>query len=285
MKRFVGMTFAIIVVAEVASAQGGSTVGPAAWQKDPVEFARLLMGDDLSLRPSAEAMTSLPVPDSVRQAVIGSGVSWRLFRRNNPLGSGPTTLASVGIAQGDQTTGVLLVLARRAVGDTEICDAPYRDLPIDGPIQIEGKVSSFLAGIRPDGNRVIVVEMTGVPGCSASTSTTPDLSGGWSHERRGGRTNGVPKGSVELTRDASCDQDGFTCFKGSSQYELKKGETKGDPQVWVVGLKGSQIAIVMGLATLTCAGPLQGTDKIIAECSFLGQASIGTLTLTRAKLP
>lgn len=42
MKAFVNITFAIIVVAKAASAQVESTVGLATWQKDPVEFARLL---------------------------------------------------------------------------------------------------------------------------------------------------------------------------------------------------------------------------------------------------
>jgi hypothetical protein len=218
-----------------------------AWQEDPIEFARLIMGADLSLQPSTNGVTSVPVSDSVRQKVIGAQVNWSVFKRSNPLGSGPATLAAIGITQSNQTTGVLLLMPRRVAGDTEVCDAPYRDLPLNGSIQIVGKISNFLAGIRPDGNRVVVVEMTDVPGCSG-VSTPTDLSGNWNHERRGGRTIGVafPASLVgvwdfELEVTHMVGRDGFVkkesrFFEWVVRFRQNGNKLTGD----LVGGKGSR---------------------------------------------
>ena len=283
MKKILSVLAGIAVAVDAMPAQVDTSAPSEGWQKEPVEFVRLLVGEDLSLRPSPRGVPEVAVPDAVRQKVIGTRVNWTVFRRKNPLGSGPSTLAAVGITHGNQSAGVLLVTPRRVAGDTEICDAPYRDSPINASIQIEGRITSFRVGIRPDGNRVVVVELTEVAGCAATASTTADLGGSWSHERRGGRTTGVVKGTLELTRDASCDQEGFTCFRGANQYEEKKEVPK--TTGWLVGIRGSQVSIIMGSAVTTCGGAIEGADKIVAECGFMGQTSIGTLTLTRVRSP
>lgn len=286
MKYVPGVLIGMTAAASLA-AQSPPAAASENWPRDASAFVRLLMGEDLGLRPSPGGIASFEVPDSVRQKVIGAQVIWTIFRRPNPLGSGPTTLPAIGITQGDQTTGVLVAMARRAPGDTEVCATPYQDVAIDAKVHLTGKVSSFLAGIRPDGNRVIVVELVDVPGCQGGAPTPVDLTGRWTHERRGGRTKGRPTGTLDLAREASCDQDGFTCFKGSNRYE-PDGESKQDttsaqkPQDWAVAVKGARALVIMGNALTSCVGTVSALDKIVAECSLL-QISIGTLTLIRSK--
>ena len=265
------------------------------WRTDPTAFVRLVMGDDLSLRPSATGTTSAPVPDAVQQQIIGARVTWTVARRASPFPTGPRTLLTSAIRQDAQLTGLLVLMPRRIAGDSEVCEAPYRNTAIDALVEISGKVISFKAGVRPDGNIVLVVEVTEVPGCPAIAvpGSTTDLSGTWTHQRSGGRTSGMVQGSLELARESACDSAGFMCYSGTPQIQAereKQGEKKSSeteaktPDKWVVGLKGIEVIVCLGnCAIISCVGTLTDNEHIVAECSFLGNTSIGTFKASRTR--
>ena len=118
-----------------------------------------------------------------------------------------------------------------------------------------------------------------------------DLSGAWTHQRSGGRTRGVVKGTLELKRASKCDSDGFVCYTGLPQIEPTKedkGAAKPDGKEekkdeWVVGIKGNQVIVCLGnCAIISCSGSLTNKEDIVAECKFL-DVYIGTFKASRIR--
>jgi hypothetical protein len=262
-----------------AAAQDRATASSEDWKRDPTAFVRLLIGDDLSLHPSAAGKPSVSVSDVVRQQIINARVTWTVIRRASPFASGPRTLAVAPIKHDNKTSDVLQVMPRRAVGDTEICEAPYEKTAIDAPVVISGNIASFQAGIRPDGQIVVVVEVTDVPGCPAEAAPSVDISGIWEYKRTSAPDIKSDKGTMVLTRDASCDQDGFTCYT----YQPASGQSDTSPRKkWTIALKWSQIIICIVNCSFSCFGMLTPEGQIKAPCKFIDMFA-GDFTARRAK--
>ena len=49
-----------------------------------------------------------------------------------------------------------------------------------------------------------------------------DLSGLWAYQRKGGRTKGIVKGTLELSRASDIDKDGYTAFRGANRQAPEK---------------------------------------------------------------
>lgn len=255
------------------------------WQINPTSFAKLLMGENFVKKPTKENII-ISTPDSIRKQIIGAQVTWKVFRRASPFPTGPRTLPATGIFQDGNLSGLLIVMPRVKKGDNEVCEAPYQNTPIDDSIKISGKISSFSAGTRADGNMVIVVDIIDVPGCNANRSLT-DLSGIWNHERSGGRTSGTVKGNITLVRDKAQDSEGYRVFSGLGIYDESEEDKKkkatdstASPKKWLIGVKGNQALVVLGSSVITCLGSLTDINHIVVECKFLDM-SIGTLKLSR----
>ena len=277
--------FSILLFVVAAPAQQRSSTSSDNWTKDPIAFVHLLLGDDLSVRPSATGTPSVSVPDLVRQQILDTRVTWTVFRRASPFASGPRTLAIAPIKHDDKPSGVLQVMPRRAAGDTEICEAPYEKIPIDAPFVISGKIASFQAGIRPDGNIVVVVEIIEVSGCETrAPAQFTDLSGRWEFKRTAASKIKGEKGIMNLARDASCDQDGFACFTYQSADAVADKDL---PRIWTVAIKESRIVICMGnrkvKCAISCAGVLTAEGKMNAQCRFILEMPAGDFTAERPK--
>lgn len=263
------------------ASQDRSTASSDDWKRDPTAFVRLLIGDDLSPRSSAAGTPSVSVPDALRQQIIGTRVMWTVTKRASPFPSGPRTLSTAAITHGNRVTGVLLLMPRRAAGDTEVCEVPYQNIPIDAPVEISGKIASFQAGIRPDGQIVVVVEVTDVAGCQTEAAApSVDISGRWDYKRSSAPNIKSDKGTIDLTRDASCDQDGFTCYT-YTQPAIGQSD-KSQQRKWTIALKGSQVIICIVNCAFSCFGALTPEGKIEAPCKFLDMFA-GEFKAQRAK--
>ena len=97
-------------------AQPRSTATSETWRRDPTAFVRLVMGEDLSLRPSAAGTPSVAVPDAVRQQIIGAPVTWTVNRRASPFPTGPRTLPTAAIRQDNQMTSTWVTAELAALG-------------------------------------------------------------------------------------------------------------------------------------------------------------------------
>ena len=291
--RVVGVLVATLAASPSSAQQPTSSTN---WPSDPTAFVHLLMGDDLSLRPSAAGQTSVPVADSVRQRVIGARVAWTVARRANPFPSGPRTLPTAAIRQGNQITGVVLLMPRRVAGDSEVCEAPYQQAAIDSPVEISGKIASFQAGVRPDGNIVVVVEVTDVSGCQANGGTgpgaaagaraalRPDFTGTW-------RTGGdFRMGTIVLTRTPIIDADGSQGYSGVLQYPDGKPSSREflyvlkDGAVVFCGAGGEEITAAKAGRCFPNICQLSKTD----DTQYSGQCASGILpafnmTLTKER--
>jgi hypothetical protein len=96
---------------------------------------------------------------------------------------------------------------------------------------------------------------------------TPDLSGAWSHQRSGGATKGVVRGTFDIKRTKELDADGFEVFSGPNKADTTGGTQDG--ALAMVGVKGDVIQVCIGGCSLPCTGSLSD-GEIVARCNFLG---------------
>lgn len=283
MKTLLISTGLIAILFFALSAVEAQQADPAAtvkWRSDPTEFVRLVMSGNLGLRPSASGVPSVPVSETVRQQIIGASVTWTVIRRASPFPNGPRTLLIAPIEQDKQVSGLLLLMPRRAVGDDEVCEVPYQNTAINGAVEILGKIANFQAGVRPDGNIVVVVEVIEVSGCEARPAVLqPDLVGRWDFKRTSAPRIRSDNRLLDISRDVSCDQEGFACY--TYQPPLVASD-KEPPRKWIIAIKGSQVVICMSGCVFSCAGSLTDKGQIRGQCQFIGMPA-GDFTLSQLR--
>jgi hypothetical protein len=239
------------------------------------------MGDDIGLKPSA-AGTSVTLPETVLKQIIGTRVTWTVDHITNPLPDGPRTVVAAAILKDKQFSGALFLMPRRVAGDSEICEVPYQNTPIDGTVEIIGEIASFRAGFGKDGNIVVVVDVIDVSGCEAKPeSSQPDLAGRWDYKKTSSREWKGVTHTMELIRDASCDRESFMCY--TYQPPLNKSD-KTPPVKWKIFIRDSVVlvCIVSHCSDLGCTVILTDKGQIEGQCKLIGNPA-GEFTMSRTK--
>jgi hypothetical protein len=121
----------------------------------------------------------------------------------------------------------MVVMPRRIAGDSEVLTAAYENVAIDEQVALTGTLSSMLVGIRPDGNYVVVAELSDVT-LPAGVSAPPprqqvlNLEGAW---EVGGAAR---RATITFQRTPIIDDDGAHGYVGALQF---RNARRDDPPI------------------------------------------------------